>query len=229
MKSGQSTVLSIISILLLFLAAQATRFESDVKITYLDGNFTAILDGNVLNLPVEENFTQISAQLQKAMLAENGVGSFFISSDNQVLAEYNPLVIHLFGKDITGTLLKGIQVHPIFKKTFGDWIKDRFISDPVFLYNASLPSHFSMELTFVGRGYKHMSFYGQQNVFISINDGYLDNNYSLCYAGKCVVVDYKELVFTNVKRVTNFFIEVFLLALIMVLLVKLIARRADSK
>lgn len=220
-------VLTIVTIVLLFFAAQATRFESDVQITYADGNFTALIGGNVLTLPVEENFTQVTANLQKSMLAENGVGRFSIISEGKVLAEYDSITIHLFGKDVTGKLLKGN--HPNFRNTFGDWTMDRFMSENVVLYNTSLPSHFSMEITFVGRGYKKLLFHGQQNMYVDINDGYLDNNYSICYAGKCVTANYEEFVFTNVKRIANFFIDAFLLTLTIMLIIKIITKRADLR
>jgi len=226
MKRVERSVLLVFSITVIFFATQFTRFESDVRITYADGNFTAIVDGNVLTLPVEENFSQMTVQLQKAMLAENGVGEFLISNGNQTLAEFNPLVVHLFGKDVIGTLIKGN--YPNFKKTFGDWTMDRFMSQEVVLYNVSLPSQFSMTLTFVGRGNKRLSFNGHQTARVDVNDGFLENIYGLCYADKCIG-ESKERFVINVKRIFNFFIEALLLSTIIICLITFLARRADAK
>lgn len=227
MKHVHKTLLLVISIALLFLAAQATRFENEITIRYENGNFTTIIDGIKSTSKVEENFTQITAKLQKAMLAENGIGRFSIMSDGKILAEYDPVTLHLFGNDLTGKMIKG--KYPHFRKTFGDWDMDRFRSNEVVLYNASLPSNFYMELTLIGRGYKTISFNGIQSMRVEINDGYLDNNYGICYKNECHGEAYKEFMFPNVKRIANFFIEAFLLALIIILVIRLIAKRADSK
>jgi len=229
MNQSYSKTILVFSILLaLLILAQLTRFENKLVLSYDGENLKASIYKNAIehNIP-KARFDEMTATFQKSMVAENGIRSLVIYDETgqRVFSEKH-FIIYLFGKDIIGTMIKGN--YPSFRKTFGDWSMDRFMSNEVYLYNDSLPEKFKIEATFLGRGYASLSLKGKENLQFNIADGFLDNVAGFCEAKGCFFMqaESNESLLRNAFRISNFFIEGAMLSLVIVILVSLFSGTA---
>ncbi len=216
---NKKILLLFVALAVLFIASQITRFQNELVIEYDGQNITAKVHKNVLSMPLSQaEFTEVAASFHKSAAAENGIGSFELSDGSSKIFSRNRPIVYLFGKDVLGTMVKG--TYPGFKRTFGDWLMDRFRSEEVVLYDKSLPQEFVLSTKVIGRGRFALFLHGTHNVTVNFRDGLLDNDFSLCLEDKCPDTAYnKEKLFTNVMRVSNFFIEGLVLSVLVILLV----------
>ncbi len=228
----------LIVIAILILLVQFTRFENNLFVSYDGDNFTAAMGTHEFKFDYANvTFDQIAARFQKSAKGETGLRKVFISGSNEEeLFSYSRTVLYLFGRDVFGTLVRG--QYKEFNATFGDWSLDNSISYNVVLYNNTLPKEFSIDALFIGRGYKSLKFLGSKNITFEIYDGLLGNKFCvsrgkseythcICPGAECSLAfnDDTEPISWNLMRILNFFAEVLLASLFIILLVILLTRR----
>jgi hypothetical protein len=77
---------------------------------------------------------------------------------------------------------------------------------------------FSLTLGFIGRGRQSIQLAGASDVSISINDGFIDNNISICDPSGCKAnTDPEESVRLNLSRIINVLVEALVVSLIVAL------------
>lgn len=212
--------------LVLIVITQLTRFENEVTVAYDNDNMTIRLHNvtGVVHVP-DDSFYKINSSAGYSMAAISGVaGVQIIDAENKQIHGFRKPVFYLFGRDWLGQMITSRP--PNFRKTFGDWSMDRFFSPELVIYDKPLPQSFTIKVTYVGRGYKILQFKGDEGVWISIADGYLDNGLGYC-SGTChgLGATGQESTYTNILRIANFFAEGFLIAIVLVLMTLIFRRK----
>ena len=215
---SKKIILSIFLVTILYFV-QLSRFENEVIITRVGPNFTVVTNGDMESgeIPVE-SLKGISVLSQQSMWGESALISLHMQTENmevELLPKKNFLFI--FGRIIGGNLA---GIYPDnFRKSFGDWTHDRFLSEKVTMSDKQLPENFVLKAKFIGRGEKRIIFDNdEEEFFLSLQDGFIDNNFGMCSYKKCYFNrSTKEPLGLNLQRILNFFLEALFGALLILI------------
>lgn len=202
-----------------------TRFENDLSLQLYDGKVLASLNGQTLERQIfQDPISKISAQFSESMVARNYLTTIEVLQGDQTKLEYSPFSLYFLGRDLIGNLNQ--PKWPRFQKSFGDWTMDRGKSFPLSLYEETIDQPLVVNAKFLGRGSYSLDLVStkSQKISLVVNDGFIDNVFSICVDTECTNSLSEEKIFTNLGRILNFFSEGFLLALLFCSIIKLFAR-----
>jgi hypothetical protein len=204
----------LVSIALLLLATQLTRFENRLTISFDGAQLSAEHFGRTLTLPFQGNSIQgASIRTRATVFGAGGVSRVAVSHEGGT-SEQRWRALWLWGRAWLGSLMRGDA--PRVPASFNDWTDFHLFAEETTLA-AELPAAFRMEIDVVGRGESRIALSTNRGpVIISVNDGFIDNAFGICLAEGCPeVIEVIEPIPVNVLRVANTVCELMLGAVLL--------------
>lgn len=218
--SGRTKQLASLLLLLVtaLFASQLSNFRNQVHLEY-DGAILKVTNrGSQIEAAVgSAGWDEISVQFQRTLTSETRLESYRLSSPGVPDQVVNPYTFYLFGVDWTRSTIGGLWPQPR-SFSLGDWVQGSDMSPEVPLLKLAPRKAFSLTLGFIGRGRQSIQLAGASDVSISINDGFIDNNISICDPSGCKAnTDPQEPVWVNFSRIINVLVEALVVSLIVAL------------
>lgn len=206
---------------ILIWVTQITRFSNQWEIDLGFDRISLKSHLSEVSVPIQSTrLVKITAKLQRSVLHQSGIIQFkVLQNDNQITAE-KKRVFYLWGRDWLDQMIK--PNCPEFRASFGDWTMDNELCSELTLFEGALEGPLQIDLGLLGRGTKIITLHFENGAQIAVDnsDGFIDNSFHICANGECTGDYSRESRLTNLSRLTNFFAECLLGALIILMLWK---------